>query len=76
MYKSEFTSTDLQNQNQLQLSYYYNKLNTVPMRGDERTSSLIDNIYTNIPESDADMSGVLISVIISQYSMFTNTLIG
>ena len=61
--KSELIDTDLQNQNfyQLLLSYYYNKLITVPTRVDERTqtSSLIDNIYTNIPESDADMSGVL-----------------
>ena len=76
--KSKLIENDLQNQyfHRVLLSYYYNKLITVPTRVDEgtQTSSLIDNIYTNIPESDADMSR-LISVIITQYSMFTETLI-
>ena len=72
--KSEFIDTDLQHQNfyQLLLSYYYNKLSTVPTRVDERTQtcSLIDNIYTNIPESDAEMSGVLKTHISDHYSIF------
>ena len=57
---------------QLLVSYYYNKLITVPTRVDERTqtSSLIDNIYTHIPESDADMSGVIKTHINDHYSIF------
>ena len=72
--KNELTETDLQNQNfyQLLLSYYYQKLITVPTRVDERTktSSLIDNIYTNILESDTDMTGVLKTHISDHYSIF------
>ena len=72
--QSELIETDLQNPNfyLLLLSYDYNKPITVPTRFDERpqTSSLIDNIYTNIPESDADMSGVLKTYISDHYSIF------
>ena len=44
----------------------------MPTRVDERTktSSLINNIYTNIPESDADMTGVLKTHISDHYSIF------
>ena len=43
----------------------------MPTRVDERTktSSLIDNIYTNIPESDTDMKGVLKTHISDHYSI-------
>ena len=44
----------------------------MPIRVNERTktSSLIDNIYTNIPESDTDMKGVLKTHISDHYSIF------
>ena len=71
----EITETDLQKQNFYHLlqSYYYHKIITVPTRVDERTQtySLIDNIYTNIPESYADMSGVFKTHISDHYSIFS-----
>ena len=44
----------------------------MPTKVDEMTltSCLIDNIYINIPESDADMSGVLKTHIGDRYSIF------
>ena len=73
--KYEITETDLQKQTFYHLlqSYYYHKLITVPTRVDERTQtySLIDNIYTNIPESYADMSGVFKTHISDHYSIFS-----
>ena len=50
------------------------KLITVPTRVDDKNTNvffIIDNIYTNIPESYADMSGVFKTHISDHYSIFS-----
>ena len=73
--KYEITETDLRKQTFYHLlqSYYYHKLFTVPTRVDERTQtySLKDNIYINIPDIYADMSGVFKTHIRDHYLIFS-----
>ena len=73
--KHELASTNQEKQYfaELFLSHLYRKLITIPTRINviAHTSTLIDNIYTNMPYNKGDLTGVFQTHISDHYSIFT-----
>ena len=54
------STTQMQEFNNLFSTYYYHKLINLPTRERKQSSTLLDNVYTNIPDCyETGTSGVL-----------------